>query len=87
MRNLLVLFVLLIGLSLSAQTNDVYRCGAQTTKGTECKIRVKEMGAKCHHHSGADATKSVFLCGATTIKGKPCKRKVKSQGAKCYSHQ
>ena len=87
MRNLLIALVLLIGLSLSAQTQNVYRCGATTTKGTECKIRVKSQGDKCHHHSGADATKGVFICGATTSKGLPCKRKVKSQGAKCYSHQ
>ena len=99
MRNLLILIVLLIGLSETgqAQAQDVYRCGATTTKGTPCKLRVKTAGAKCWHHAENGSTnqtagpngagQTVYTCGATTAKGTPCKRRVKLQGAKCYSHE
>lgn len=96
MRNLFnVCLVLLMGLSLQAQT-EIYRCGEMTTKGQPCKMRVKEMGLKCWHHSEngsvngslvSEGGNIVYTCGALTTKGKPCKRRVKIQGAKCYSHQ
>lgn len=81
----------------AAQSGEVYRCGEMTTKGTPCKMRVKFIGAKCHHHAEngtANATVGknsgsavIHTCGAPTAKGTPCKRRVKIQGAKCYSHE
>jgi hypothetical protein len=89
---------LCLGIACSSSSyGQVYRCGAMTVKGTECKMRVKEQGAKCHHHAdngtqnasaGAnDGTKVIHTCGAMTAKGQPCKRRVKVMGTKCYSHQ
>jgi hypothetical protein len=79
------------------QSGEVYRCGAMTTKNEPCKMRVKSIGAKCHHHAesgtvnataGKNAgTAVIHTCGAQTAKGLPCKRRVKIAGAKCYSHQ
>lgn len=88
--------VLFISLSLACLGQSVSRCGAETTKGTPCKNRVKETGAKCHYHADngtlngslvSDAGRIIYTCGALTAKGKPCKRRVKIQGSKCYSHQ
>ena len=82
---------------LSAQNGEVYRCGATTSQGKPCKMRVKTLGSKCHHHAEngtANATSGknsgsavIYTCGAMTAKGTPCKRRVKIQGAKCYSHE
>ena len=81
---------------ISAQS-EVYRCEAPTVKGTPCKMRVKSLGAKCHHHAqngtvnatvGKNSGSAVIhTCGATTAKSTPCKRRVKIQGKKCYSHE
>ena len=112
MRNLIrllidgiIMIVLLFCLNMAmaafspsyGQTGNIYRCGEMTTKGTPCKMRVKQMGSKCHHHAEngtANATVGknsgsavIHTCGATTAKGTPCKRRVKIQGAKCYSHE
>ncbi len=75
----------------------VNKCGAMTTKGTPCKMRVKSIGAKCHHHAESGTVNAtvgknsgsavIYTCGAITAKGTPCKRRVKIQGAKCYSHE
>lgn len=112
MRNLfrllvdgLIMIVLLLFLNMAmavfspsyGQTGNVYRCEAPTAKGTPCKMRVKSLGAKCHHHAEngtANATVGknsgsaiIHTCGAATAKGTPCKRRVKVMGAKCYSHE
>lgn len=86
-----------IACSSSSYGQSVYRCGALTVKGTNCLMRVKTDGAKCHHHAANgsvnasaaanDGTKIISTCGAMTVKGTPCKRRVKIQGTKCYSHQ
>ena len=95
LRLFLVLCAVCIGTLVMSQ--DVHRCGALTTKGTDCKMRVKIAGAKCHHHAGNGsenatvgangATKVIHTCGALTTKGTACKRRVKIAGAKCYSHE
>jgi len=88
--------VLFISLSLACLGQSVSRCGAETTKGTPCKMRVKSQGLKCHHHADnntvngslvSDQGRIVYTCDALTAKGKPCKRRVKIAGAKCYSHE
>lgn len=89
-----------LGIAMSSSSygqSNVYRCGALTVKGTNCLMRVKVQGAKCHHHASNgsinasaaanDGTKIISTCGAMTVKGTPCKRRVKIAGSKCYSHQ
>lgn len=86
-----------VACSSSSYGQSVYRCGALTVKGTDCKMRVKTIGAKCHHHAANgsvnasaaanDGTKIINTCGAMTAKGSACKRRVKIAGSKCYSHQ
>ena len=98
MRTLRLLFVLsAVCIGTLGFSQEVHKCGAPTTKGTPCKIRVKVSGAKCHHHAGNGsenatvwangATKVIHTCGALTAKGTACKRRVKIAGAKCYSHE
>ena len=94
---LLCLNMAMAAFSPSYGQSTVYRCEAPTVKGTPCKMRVKSMGSKCHHHAEngtANATVGknsgsavIHTCGATTAKGTPCKRRVKIMGAKCYSHE
>ena len=88
--------ILLASSVASYGQGEPYRCGAETTKGTPCKMRVKAAGLKCHHHADngtlngslkSDQGKTIYTCGATTAKGNQCKRRVKIQGHKCYSHQ
>lgn len=100
----LIMIVLLFCLNMAMAAfspmvaqSEVYKCGATTSQGKPCKMRVKTLGAKCHHHAengtqnatvGINAGSAVIhTCGATTAKGTPCKRRVKIQGAKCYSHE
>ncbi|MFZ1704349.1 MAG: hypothetical protein WAT79_08375 [Saprospiraceae bacterium] len=89
--------VLLASSVASYGQGEPYRCGAETTKGTPCKMRVKAAGLKCHHHAESGTVNAtvgknagsaiIYTCGATTAKGTACKRRVKIQGHKCYSHQ
>ena len=80
----------------TAAQDASYRCGAMTSKNMPCKLKVKVLGGKCHHHaeSGAQHATSptaannnaIYRCGANTSKGTPCKIKVKSFGLKCHHH-
>ena len=95
---MLIAAIALINIGMVAFTplaaQDGYKCGAITLKGTPCKIVVKEVGTKCHHHaengtkvSVGDVSEIIYRCGATTAKGTPCKRRVKFSDEKCSSHQ
>ncbi|MFN0121560.1 MAG: hypothetical protein ACKV2V_13790 [Blastocatellia bacterium] len=35
-----------------AMAQDTFQCGARTRKGTPCKHRVREQGARCPQHQG-----------------------------------
>lgn len=92
-----IIFLAMAALTPMAAQNQAYKCGATTSQGKPCKMRVKTLGSKCHHHAengtanatvGRNAGSAVIhTCGAMTAKGTPCKRRVKIQGAKCYSHE
>lgn len=98
---IVVIGVVIIGMAAftpTAAQNTSYRCGATTSKNTPCKLKVKVLGSKCHHHaeSGAqhatasptasNANETTYRCGANTSKGTPCKIKVRSFGLKCHHH-
>ncbi len=98
---MLIAAIALINVGMAAfspvAAQDVYRCGATTTQGKPCEMRVKELGSKCHHHAESGTHNAtvgknggsavIHTCGATTSKGTPCKRRVKIAGEKCYSHE
>lgn len=98
---MLIAAIALVNVAIAAFTplaaQEVYKCGAITTKGTPCKMRVKTLGSKCHHHADNGTNNAtigknggspvVYTCGAPTAKGTPCKRRVKIANAKCYSHE
>lgn len=95
MRLFLIALMLMVSVGASqayAQT-VAHTCGAMTSKGQPCKMRVKAVGAKCHHHNGktqdhdTGEIKETHFCGAKTQKGTPCNRRVAIMGAKCFSHK
>ena len=84
---------LFVALSFTATAQTTHRCGAETTKGTPCKMRVKEAGDKCHFHGGSTKVQKAGIyqdthrCGAQTTKGTACKNRVRSDGQRCHHHQ
>lgn len=81
-RYLLIAFISILTM-LSAQVaaqDSPKRCQGTTTKGQQCKNRVKE-GNYCHYH---DPKRT--MCGEKTSKGTPCKNPVKKSGEKCWRH-
>jgi hypothetical protein len=39
-----------MGGTTKADGTSVYRCGAPTSKGAPCRNKVRQAGARCHHH-------------------------------------
>lgn len=81
-----------VALSFTATAQTTHRCGAPTTKGTPCKLKVSAEGEKCHHHGGSTKTakagiyQDTHLCGAQTTKGTPCRNRVRQAGQRCHHH-
>ena len=81
-------FFLFFALFLATAAVGQHRCGAETTKGTPCRLIVKSPGLRCHHHGGQTADgKQTYFCGAQTTKGTPCRMKVKGAGQRCHHHR
>ena len=99
MKNLIRIAIVLLAIGYAGLIEGISQnvCGAMTSKNLPCKMRVKQLGAKCHHHADngtANATVGknggsavIHTCGAQTSKGLPCKRRVKIANAKCHSHE
>ena len=85
---------LLIALAMSSITFSQLAivdstCIATTTKGTNCKIVVKN-GDLCRYHS-VSVVKTIevksVVCGGNTSKNTPCKNKTKHESGKCHHHR
>ena len=56
MKNV-ILFVLVFVSSMAfSQSKETFTCGQTTKKGTPCKNRVTEAGARCWMHGGSTKT-------------------------------
>ena len=88
----LSIFAIAILFTTATTTAAQNYCGAQTTKGTSCKMRVKEPGQRCFHHGGSTKTDKAGIyqdthrCGAQTTKGTPCRNRVREAGQRCHHH-
>ena len=66
-------------------------CGAMTTKGTPCKMKVEHSGLKCYHHGGAKSNSTTsklnaVQCSGQTKAGTRCKNKTTKANGKCHLH-
>ena len=81
MKQILFSIFMLLAVITTAQEAKP-KCGALTTKGTECQLTVKVAGDKCRFHS-FDTPR----CGQSTSKNEPCKMVVKTKGEVCWRHK
>ena len=90
MKNV-ILFVLLFVSSMAfSQSKETFTCGQTTKKGTPCKIRVTEAGARCWLHGGQKSTDVRLIavqCSATAKStGKQCRNKTTDKSGLCHVH-
>ena len=90
MKNVLFIIGLFISLSAFGQSKESFLCGAPTKKGTSCKNRVTEQGAKCYLHGGSiktDVRRVSVQCSATAKStGKQCRNKTTDKSGLCHVH-
>lgn len=89
-KSLIVLFALTISITAFGQSKETHLCGQPTKKGTPCRNRVTESGAKCWMHGGEQKTDVRMVsvqCSATAkTSGQQCKNKTTNPSGLCHVH-
>ncbi len=89
MKNVLFIISLFVSLTAFGQSDPIH-CGAMTKKGTPCKNKVTEHGAKCWMHGGpkkTDVSLVAVQCSATAKStGKQCRNKTTDKSGLCHVH-
>jgi len=90
MKNVLFIIGLFISLSAFGQSKESFLCGAPTKKGTPCKNRVTEAGARCWMHGGSTKTDvraiSVQCSAIAKSTGNRCRNKTTNPKGVCHVH-
>jgi hypothetical protein len=90
MKNVLFISILFFSLNLFSQEKPTYLCGEQTKKGTPCRNRVTESGAKCWVHGGQTKTDlrmvSVQCTATAKTSGQQCRNKTTNPNGLCHVH-
>lgn len=89
-KSLIVLFAMILSISAIGQSKETHLCGQPTKKGTPCKNRVTEVGAKCWMHGGSIKTDVRIIatqCSATAkSSGQQCRNKTTNPSGLCHVH-
>ena len=90
MKNVLFIISLFVSLTAFSQSKETFTCGQTTKKGTPCKNRVTEAGARCWMHGGSTKTDvraiSVRCSAIAKSTGNRCRNKTTNPSGLCRVH-
>ena len=90
MKNVLFIISLFVSLTAFSKSKETFTCGQTTKKGTPCKNRVTEAGARCWMHGGSTKTDvraiSVQCSAIAKSTGNRCRNKTTGPSGLCHVH-
>ena len=90
MKNVILFVLLFVSLTAFSQSKETFTCGQMTKKGTPCKNRVTEAGARCWMHGGSTKTDVKLIASQCTAIAKStkqqCRNKTTNPSGLCHVH-